>query len=362
MRRILFFIILFLGSLFVFQQNAELETILASVQNGDWRFLYLAIVVQVAWLFNVAFSYCVIYRALGLTESLWRLLLLSTAATATNIVAPSGGMGGVAVFVSEAHRRQYSTARTTISNLVYLLLDYTGFLAVLFVGMVLYLQQHPFNAALGIAAVTLLGLTTLLGIFIFLGLQSEQRMGRLLLQIARGANRLSMTIKKMDAFPEEKVRAFTKDTSQGLQLLRGHPREMWLAFGLALNNRILLIAVLWLVALAFQLSLSFDAVIAGFSIGYLFFIVSPTPAGLGFVEGALALTLTAYQVPSGLASLVTLVYRGITFWLPLLVGLTSLQVLAGNTTFQFSKNRLTTSLSGNQPSPHTPDKAPQIGD
>lgn len=362
MRRFLFLILLLLGGFFIFRQSAELGTILESAQNVVWRFLYLAILVQVAWLFNVAFSYRVIYRAFGIPESPWRLLLMSTAATATNIVAPSGGVGGVAVFVSEAHRRRYSTARTTVSNLVYLLLDYTGFLVVLFAGVVLYLQQHPFNAALGIAAVILLGLTTLLGVFIFLGLQSEQRLGRLLLRVVRGANRLSNIIKKRDVFQLEKAWAIAKDTSQGLQQFRRHPRDLWLAFGLALNNRLLLIAVLWLVALAFQMPLSFEALIVGFSIGYLFFIVSPTPAGLGFVEGALALTLTSYQLPSGTASLVTLVYRGITFWLPLMVGLVSLQVLAGNTPFPSLKNRLRAILPDERRSLQASDKATQIGD
>lgn len=328
MRRIPFLILLFLGGFFIFQQSAELESILESAQNGDWRFLCLAILIQIAWFFNVAFSYRVIYRTFELPENLWRLLLMSTAATSTNILAPSGGVGGVAVFVSEAHGRRYSTARTTVSNLIYLLLDYVGFLAVLFVGMALYFQQHPFNMALGIVVATLLGLTVLLGAFIFLGLQSEQRLGRLLLWATRGVNRFSVIFKKQVFFQEEKVWAFAKDSSQGLQLLRGRPRDLWLVFGLALSNRLLLITVLWLVALAFQLPLSLESVIVGFSIGYLFFIVSPTPAGLGFVEGAMALTLTAYHVPFSKASLVTLVYRGITFWFPFVVGMVSFQGLA----------------------------------
>ena len=43
----------------------------------------------------------------------------------------------------------------------------------------------------------------------------------------------------------------------------------------------------------------------------------PTPGGLGAVEAALATGLTAAGVPSGLAVPITLLYRLVSFWLPL---------------------------------------------
>ena len=57
----------------------------------------------------------------------------------------------------------------------------------------------------------------------------------------------------------------------------------------------------------------------------LFYIVSPTPGGLGFVEGALILVLTSLGVPQAGATVVTLAYRGITFWLPFLLGFVALR-------------------------------------
>jgi hypothetical protein len=60
--------------------------------------------------------------------------------------------------------------------------------------------------------------------------------------------------------------------------------------------------------------------VGGFSIGYLFLIVSPTPAGVGVVESILPVALNSLRVPWAAAVLITLVYRGITFWFPLAVG------------------------------------------
>jgi hypothetical protein len=67
--------------------------------------------------------------------------------------------------------------------------------------------------------------------------------------------------------------------------------------------------------------------VAGFSIGYLFLIVSPTPAGLGIVEGALTITLSSMYIPLEAAAVITLVYRGFTFWVPLLVGMIAFRML-----------------------------------
>jgi uncharacterized protein (TIRG00374 family) len=66
-------------------------------------------------------------------------------------------------------------------------------------------------------------------------------------------------------------------------------------------------------------------------------IISPTPAGLGFFEGSLTLVLTSMDIPIGYAAIITLAYRGITFWLTLLFGLVSLRVIEHQGKLQAAK-------------------------
>ena len=96
---------------------------------------------------------------------------------------------------------------------------------------------------------------------------------------------------------------------------------------LALNNKVLLLTILLLVFLAFKVPFTTSIVIAGFSIAYLFMIVSPTPSGVGVVEGVLTLTLHSLDIPLEAAIVVTLAYRGITFWVPFFFGFLSLRIL-----------------------------------
>jgi uncharacterized protein (TIRG00374 family) len=50
-------------------------------------------------------------------------------------------------------------------------------------------------------------------------------------------------------------------------------------------------------------------------------MIPVTPGGLGFVEAGLAVTLTWAGLPAANATLATLAYRLISYWLPLAVGL-----------------------------------------
>jgi len=100
--------------------------------------------------------------------------------------------------------------------------------------------------------------------------------------------------------------------------------------GLALNSKLLLICVLLLIFLSFDVSFSIGTIIAGFSIGYLFFVVSPTPSGLGIVEGAMTLGLVSLYIPLNQAAAVTLAYRGVTFWIPLIIGLLAFRMVTGS--------------------------------
>ena len=85
--------------------------------------------------------------------------------------------------------------------------------------------------------------------------------------------------------------------------------------------------VLLSIFIAFQVPFSAGTIIGGFAISYLFLIVSPTPSGVGIVEGIMPLALSSLRVPWSEAVIITLAYRGITFWLPLAFGAVAFRML-----------------------------------
>lgn len=316
-----------LGILFIIGRSAELESIIETLQRGNWQFIALAIIAQAAWLFNITASFRAIYHALGIREHFENLIFIISAANFTNIVAPSAGMGGVAVFIAEARRRNYSPARAAVAGAVYVLFDYLGFFFVLALGIIVLIRRNDLGTVEITASAILFCLALVLGILLYLGTQSGIALGRVLAWMARLVNRFTWPFTHREHLPEKRAREFANDAAEGLIELKNNPRSMLLPVLLGLTNKTFMVLILLCCFLAFEVPVSIGTVIAGFSLSYLFTIVSPTPAGLGFVEGTLTLALRSMYVPLEDAAVITLAYRGVTFWLPLLLGLLSFRLL-----------------------------------
>lgn len=310
-----------LGVIFILARKNEMQAILETLQRGDLRFLILALAIQFFWLLNVAASYRAIYRSLQLTEKIERLFLMAAAANFVNVIAPSVGMGGMAVFIGEARRKGQSAARVTVAGVLYILFEYVGFLMVLALGLIVLFRRNNLATTELIASGVLFVIATGLGILLWLGMRSAAELGRALSWLARSVNKLVFPFLRREYLSEERAYAFAHDAAAGLREVRRRREYLLLPAVLSLSSKALLISILFLMFLAFRVPFSVGTLVAGFSIGYLFMIVSPTPAGIGVVEGALTLGLRTLNVPLGAAAVIALAYRGITFWVPMLFGL-----------------------------------------
>jgi uncharacterized protein (TIRG00374 family) len=328
MKRLLYVLLLTLAVVFVLSQLAEFEQIAATLRRGVWYWLALAAAVQAVYLVNLAAGYRAAFQTVGVHRPLSAILPLVVAANFVNVVTASGGIAGMALFAGDARRRNQSAARVTVGGVLYVLADYAAFLCVLALGFAVLVRRHDLSAADVIAAGILVLAAGALGALLLVGLRSAPALERLLAGAARLANRALRPALRRDHLPEAAARAFARDAALALGSMRTQPRRNWLLpFGLALSAKALLIVILFLVFLAFGQAFSPGTLIAAFSLAYLFYIVSPTPSGLGVVEGALPLALRSLRVPLGSALVITLAYRGLTFWLPFLYGFLALRWL-----------------------------------
>jgi uncharacterized protein (TIRG00374 family) len=260
-------------------------------------------------------------------EQIERLYLMVAAAYSVNVVAPSGGMGGLAIFISEARRQEYSAARVTAAGVLVVLFDYVGFICVLALGLIVLFRRNNLNITELVASAVLVSVALVLAILLYLGMRSADAMGQALAWMARKVNGFLRPFIHREYLSEDRAHEFAHEAADSLSLVRQKPENLLLPAALSLSSKALLISILFLVFLAFKVPFSVGTLIAGFSIGYLFYIVSPTPAGIGVVEGALTLGLRSLNVPLGEATVVALAYRGITFWIPLLFGMLAFRLL-----------------------------------
>ncbi len=157
-------------------------------------------------------------------------------------------------------------------------------------------------------------------------------MGDALSRIAQFLNRLAYPVLRREYLSEAKMRAYAHDMAEDLRALPQRWRTLIKPFLFAFANKMLLMGVLTVIFLAFRIPFSAGTIIGGYSITYLFTVISPTPSGIGIVEGVMPLALSSMNVPWSQAVIATLAYRGITFWFPLGVGAWALRVLHMDTT------------------------------
>jgi uncharacterized protein (TIRG00374 family) len=327
MRKFLFILILFLGAAFVYLSFGELESILQTLQHGNLWFLLLGVLIQFSWFLMMGLIYQSLYNVLNMEESVWRLALLSASATFVNIVAPTIGMSGMAFFIARATRNGKSVGKITVVTMLGLFLDYAAFLVILTLGLIVLFRRNDLDPTEIAASSIIFAIAAGFGFLLYLGSRSAEALGNALAWMAHLVNRVTYPFLHRPYLSEDRAHEFAREMAEDLRSLPEKSHSLLIPLLYSLAGKALLMCVLVSVFLAFKVPFTAGTIIGGFAIAYLFLIVTPTPAGVGIVEGVMPLALSSLRVPWSEAVVITLAYRGITFWIPLAFGATSFRML-----------------------------------
>lgn len=325
MRNFLLAVLFLLALGFAITRLAEVQQIAAVLRGGDARWISIALAVQLVWIVTVGASLHSIFRVLGAHERIRDLIALAMVVNLVSVVTPTVGMGGMAYFIRSARRRGHPSGRATTAAAMYLLYDYFAALVVIGLGLIVLIRRHQLTGGEVFAAIFLAAYAGVIGSLLVLGMRAPDRLGEALASLSRFGNRILRPVLRRDRFEVRHAHEFARDIAQGLEAARRSPGGLLLPVGWALANKALMISTLFLMFQAFAQPVSAGTLIAGYSIGALFAVVLPTPSGIGFVEGAMTLALSSLRVPLASAAVITVAYRGVTFWFPLLLGLLALR-------------------------------------
>ena len=123
MRKTLLFVVFSVLFAIALLSLGELRHTWRTLHNSDVRYMGLAILLLVCWILNEAAGYHSIYRLMDIKENFRHLVLLSSAGGFINVVAPSGGFGGVAVFVDDAGKRGLPRGMAAAVGALFLFLE-----------------------------------------------------------------------------------------------------------------------------------------------------------------------------------------------------------------------------------------------
>ena len=325
MRRLLILLVISLSAFFLFSRIAELGDVISSFREGDPAWLALAVVVQLVWMVNVTASFWVIYRMLGIRERFLHLGLVTISAQFVSVVAPSGGMGGMAVLIADGKKRGLRSGRVTTGGALFVFLEQSSLLAIVLLGLFFLFQLNRLSAASVLAVFVLAGIALGTGLVLVMGMRSPVLLARVLTRLGAFLNRILHPILRRESVDVSRALPFAEDVYEGLQIVRATPGKLLVPAALAFSSKALLIVILGLIFIAFGQTFTISMLIASFSIGYLFYIVSPTPSGLGFVEGAMTLVMTSLGMTLAVSAVIAIAFRGVTFWLTVLYGMLALR-------------------------------------
>ena len=328
LRHILYIILAILFARFVFMNSGQLVEIVAVLRSGVWYLLLVVGLLFALAVQNQGRLYSSIYAMLHLPPERKKLSAIFLVSRFMSVAAPSGGLSGAVPFIQDARRRNLGVGTVLVANLIYLIVWYSTFALVLLIGLLHLFLVHDLQWFEVAEAAVLIGFTTLMIAVLALAWLAPAWLSAMLHRITRLIARIATWLKRPIPLTVAQTDALADELTHTIHLIRHAGWGPALRpFGFALINELLNLLILFFVALAFGVQMNLGVLIATYSIGILFFLISPTPGGLGFVEGILILVMSSLGIANESAATITLAYRGFTFWLPFILGFIALRRL-----------------------------------
>ncbi len=299
---------------------AEVERLATVLVSGKWEWILVAFLLQVLYHAVYAGLYQAAFHTVGVHSRFRDLWPVVFASLFVNVVAPAGGASGAALFVDDAARRGESPAKATAGTLLVTIAELGSFVAILVPAMYYLFTRHSLKtfelAGAGIFITVILGLTLVL----LIGLWMPSWINRLLGLAHSLANRVWTVIGKRDLLSDTWAGKIVTEFSEAADAVRQHPGRLGRTLAIAAFAHMIDLACLYSLFLAFDQPVGFGTLVAGYSMAILFWVVSPTPQGMGVVEAVVALVYASLGVPGNKAIVISLAFRGLAFWIPLLAG------------------------------------------
>lgn len=287
---------------------------------GEWQWMLAAALMQMVYYVVYASLYQAAYATVEVKSRLRDLLPLTFSSLFANVAAPMGGAIGTALFMNDSAQRGQSPARTAVGAELVLISNFSTFLFILAGGISYLFIQNDLEFFEILAALILLIITAGHSGLLLLSHSKPKWLRAILSWVQRIINKVAAWRKRPPVLHEDWAHESAAEFREAVIAIRAHPNFLTRTLAVALASHLANIACLFFIFLAFHDPVSIGVLVAGYAMGILFWVVSPTPQGIGVVEGIMTLVFASLQVPVERAAVIAIAFRGLTFWIPLGLG------------------------------------------
>jgi putative heme transporter len=307
-------LVLVVGIFYYLLTGIELGQVWAEIQAMTWREDLLLGVIAVWNLATYAFVWMSVTPGLGF----WRAMVMTQATTAVTNTVPGGSAIGVAMTYMMLGGWGYSRSRTSVAVLVSGVWNAFAKLGLPVLALALVALQGGASGARVVGALLGIGGLVAAVVVFALLLRSEQMAERFGVLAGRSASRLLRLIRRPPVHGWEV--ATVKFRARTLELLE----HGWVPITVAtvvshLSLYLVLLTTLRAVGVS-DAEVSWAEVLAVFAFARLATAIPFTPGGAGVVEAVLIGLLVAAGGDREQVTAAVLVYRALTWALPILVG------------------------------------------
>lgn len=238
-----------------------------------------------------------------------------------NHILPSGGVSGISYFTVRMRAFGVSGPKSTLSQLIKLLILYISYQPILIVGVLLLAARgHVNNLVMVVASSIITALV--IGTFGFIYMiESRSRINAFLTTLTKIINKLlSFFRRNTETINIEGAQAAFNELHDNYQLLKGNWRQLKVPFVYMMIANATEVAAVYVVYIAFGRLVNVGAVILAYAVANVAGLISVLPAGIGIYEGLMTAVLAATGIPAGLSIPVTIMYRVINMAIQLTPG------------------------------------------
>jgi glycosyltransferase 2 family protein len=321
-------IALFVGLFFLVGAGDVLD----SLAHADPTLVAATLAVALLWLGAWALVLRTVLETLAIEIPVVRAFFVYASAVFANNVTPFGQAGGepiAALLISKVSDARYETGLAGIATVD--VLNVVSSLSLILVGVGYYATTAIIGERLQTAVASALAIVVAVGLLMYLAWQYQET---LIESVSSGVADTVARLPIGGSDPE----TIAEDLSQRLDRFFDHiermttqRRRLAIAFGLSLLG--------WLFQVV-ALSTAFAAIGYSVPIYVALFVIplgnlagaAPLPGGLGGIEAAfVALLVPTTGLPAAVVTAAVLIYRGTIYWLPVLIGGSSMAAFGART-------------------------------
>ena len=318
-RLFVFWLLVSLFTIFVIFSITKLQYVIQVLKTAKIYWIFLAALTQLLYFISYSYMYKFSFRIAGIDERVKNFFPALLSSLFVNVAAPIGGLTGSVYLVDESTRKGESASKATVGVMGAMLSEFLSFGFLLIISIFYLSGRGSLKTYELVSSLGILFVISLIIFFMILGMWHPGKLHKVFHLFQRFVNKVSISLRNTTYLADNWAHEHSSDFSEAVKSFTNVKRVL-VPIVIAFVGHFLSYMCIYVLFLAFSTKVSPGILLAGYSMGMLFKIVSPVPQGIGVVETVMVLAFTSLGVSGNVAAVVAVSYRGLTFWIPLLIG------------------------------------------